>query len=140
MYGWAICKTLPVGGFKWDDTSKYTEEMIKNYDEDGKNGALLEGTIECPKELQTLHKGLPFLSDRKKINKTSKLITSFEEKKEYVIHIAALKQALNHGLVIRFVQMAWMKPYIEKNTELRKKAKNEFEKNFYKLMNNQARI
>ena len=53
-----------------------------------------------------------------------------------MIHIAALKQALNHGLVIRFVQMAWMKPYIEKNTALRKKAKNEFEKIFYKLMEN----
>ena len=136
LYGWAMCKNLPAEGFKWDDASKYTEEMIKHYDEDGKYGALLEGTIEYPKELQTLYKYLPFLSDRKKINKTSKLITYFEEKKEYVIHIAALKQALNHGLVIKFVQMAWMKPYIEKNTALRKKAKNEFEEIFYKLMEN----
>ena len=83
--------------------------MIKHCDEDGKYGALLKGKIEDPKELQTLHKYLPFLSDRRKINKTSKLLTYFEEKQEYVIHIAALKQALNHGLVIRFVQMAWMK-------------------------------
>ena len=87
--------------------------MIKNYDEDGKHGALLEVTLEYPKELQILHKDLPFISDRKKINKTSKLITSFEDKKDYVIHIAALKQTLNHGLklkevhrVIRFVQIA----------------------------------
>ena len=115
--------------------------MIKNYDEDGKHGALLEVTLEYPKELQILHKDLPFISDRKKINKTSKLITSFEDKKDYVIQIAALKQALNHGLklkevhrVIRFVQIAWMKPYIEKNTKLRSEAKNEFEKDFYKLI------
>ena len=115
--------------------------MIKNYDEDGKHGALLEVTLEYPKELQILHKDLPFISDRKKINNTSKLITSFEDKKDYVIQIAALKQALNHGLklkevhrVIRFVQIAWMKPYIEKNTKLRSEAKNEFEKDFYKLI------
>ena len=127
-------KTYLLKDLNWDDTSKYTEEMIKHYDEDGKYGALIEGTIEYPKELQTLHKYLPFLSDRRKINKTSKLMTYFEEKQEYVIHIAALKQALNHGLVIKFVQMAWMKPYIEKNTALRKKAKNEFEEIFYKLM------
>ena len=62
---------------------------------------------------------------------------------QYVIHIRALKQALNHGLilkrvhrVIQFNQKAWLKPYIDMNTKLRKEAKNEFEKDFFKLMNN----
>ena len=62
---------------------------------------------------------------------------------QYVIHIRALKQALNHGLilkrvhrVIQFNQKAWLKPYIDMNTKLRKEAKNEFEKEFFKLMNN----
>ena len=63
--------------------------------------------------------------------------------KNYVVHIKALKQALNHGLilkkvhrVIQFNQKAWLKPYIDMNTELRKEAKNDFEKDFFKLMNN----
>ena len=64
-------------------------------------------------------------------------------KKTYVVHIKSLKQALNHGLklkkihrIIEFNQKAWLKPYIETNTELRKLAKDDFEKNFFKLMNN----
>ena len=64
-------------------------------------------------------------------------------KENYVIHIEALKQALNHGLVlkrvhrvIKFYQEAWLKPYIDINIELRTDAKNEFEKDFFNLMNN----
>ena len=63
-------------------------------------------------------------------------------KKSYVVHIRSVKQSLNHGLilkkvhrVIRFYQEAWLKPYIDMNTELRRKAKNDFEKDFFKLMN-----
>ena len=66
-----------------------------------------------------------------------------QNKKIYFIHINALKQVLNHGLilkkvhrVIQFNQEAWLKPYIDMNTKLRKEAKNEFEKDFFKLMNN----
>ena len=72
----------------------------------------------------------PFLPERKKVEKVEKLICSIEDKKKYVIHIRALKQALNHGLklkkvhrVIQFKQKAWLKAYIDMNTELRKKAK-----------------
>ena len=78
-----------------------------------------------------------------KINKCTKLVCNLHDKQNYVVHIRALKQALNHGLklkkfhkVIRFYQEAWLKPYIDMNTELRKKAKNNFEKDFFKLMNN----
>ena len=68
---------------------------------------------------------------------------NFYDKENYVVHIRSLKQALKHGLilkkvhrVIQFNQEAWLKPYINMNTELRKKAKNEFEKDFFQLMNN----
>ena len=68
---------------------------------------------------------------------------NLRNKKNYVVHIKSLKQALNHGLkfkkvnrTIEFNQEAWFKPYIDMNTELRKLASNDFEKDFYKLMNN----
>ena len=77
------------------------------------------------------------------IEKVQKCIAYLHEKTQYVIHIRNLKQALTHGLVlkkvrkvIKFNQKAWLKPYIDMNTDLRKKAKTDFEKDFFKLMNN----
>ena len=77
------------------------------------------------------------------INGVEKLIPNLYDKKKYIIHIRALKQAIDHGLIlekihrcIRFRQSAWMKEYIDFNTRLRTAAKNDFEKDFYKLMNN----
>ena len=78
-----------------------------------------------------------------KIEKVERLVTNQPCKIEYVIHIRNLKQALNRGLiwkrahiVIKFNQKAWLKPYTDINTELRKKAKNYFQKDYFKLMNN----
>ena len=139
LYGWAMSKKLPIGCFAWcEDLEKFTSEFIKNYDEDSNTGYLLQVDIEYPKKLHEAHRDLPFLPIKKK-----KLLTTLEDKEKYVVHIAALKQALLHGLklekvhrVISFRQEAWLKPYIDKNTELRKNAKNEFEKDFFKLMKN----
>ena len=68
---------------------------------------------------------LPFLPTRKKLKKVKKLVANLHDKNEYVIYIRSLKQALNHGLilkkvnrVIRFNQDEWLKPYIEINTQL----------------------
>ena len=107
-------------------------------------GYFFEVDIEYPKELFNKHQDLPFLPNREKINKVEKLlVTSIEDKEKYVIHISALKQALNHGLVLKnvyrvieFRQEAWLKPYADMNTKLRTEAKNDFEKDFFKLMNN----
>ena len=133
-----MCKKLPVNGFKWVTTlDKFNEGFIKNYNEDGDVGYFLDVDIEYPKNLHKMHSGLPFLPERRKNEKIKKLVSCIEDKEKYVININALKQALNHGLrltnvqrVIQFNQEAWLKAYIDINTELRKEAKNYFEKDF----------
>ena len=99
--------------------------------------------VEYPKKLHELHSDLPFLSEVMEVNKCKKLVCNLFNKKKYVAHINTLKQALNHELklekihrVIEFNQEAWLKPYIDMNTELKKEAKNGFEKDLFKLMNN----
>ena len=146
LYVWVTSQKRPTNNFKCvkqKKLSKFNEYLIKKYDEDSNAGCFLEVDVEYPKRLFNLHKDLPFLPERKKVEKVEKLICSIEDKVKYVIHIRALKQALNYGLklkevqrVIQFIQKDWLKPYIDMNTELRKKAKNEFDKNFFKLMNN----
>ena len=143
LYGWAMSKKLPVNGFKWFDSNKINEEFIKNYYENDKKGYILEVDVKYPKELHDLHSDLPLLPKRMEINKCKKLVCNLYDKKKYVVHINSLKQALNHGLklkkihrIIEFNQKAWLKPYIDMNTELRKLARNDFEKDLFKLMNN----
>ena len=143
LYGWAMSKKLPVNGFKWTDSDEINEEYIKNYNENDNKGYILEVDVKYPKRLHELHSDLPFLSERMKIDKCNKLVCNLFNKKKKRHTINSLKQALNHGLklkkihrVIEFNQDAWLKPYIDMNTELRKAAKNDFEKNFFKLMNN----
>ena len=78
-----------------------------------------------------------------KIDTIEKLAVNLHDKEEFFIHIRNLKQALSHGLVlkkvhrvIKYNQKALIKSYIDTNTELRKNEKNNFRKNFFKLMEN----
>ena len=144
LYHWAISQKLPVNNLELiEDTSSFNEDFIKNYGEESDEGYFLEVDVQYPEKLHELHNDLPFLPGRMKLKKVGKVVTNLHDKTEYVIHIRNLKQALNHGLilkkvhrVIKFNQKAWLKPYIDMNTELRQKAKNNFEKDFFKLMNN----
>ena len=144
LYGWAMSQPLPTGEFRWielgDRNSKtIVEELVEKRD----HGYLLEVDVAYPRELHDSHNDLPFMCDRMKINGVEELVPNLYYKKKYVVHIKASEQAINHGLVlerihrcIEFKQSAWMKEYIDFNTRLRTAAKNNFEKDFYKLMNN----
>ena len=106
-------------------------------------GYILEVDVGYPSKLHKLHSDMPYLPERMKIGKTQKLVCNLSDKKKYVVHISILKQALDHGLklkkvhrVIEFNQEVWLKEYMDISTELRKKASNDFEKDFFKLMNN----
>ena len=140
LYGWAMSQPLPTGGFKWVDVKpKEGKELSTRED----RGYLMEVGILYPRELHADHNDLPFMCNRMKIGRVKKLVTDLYYKRKYVIHIRALQQALDHGLVlerihrtIEFRQSLWMKEYIAFNTKLRPTAKNDFKKDFYKLMNN----
>ena len=144
LYGFAMSEPLPVNGFDWmEDLSKIDEDFIKSYDKDSDKGYILKVVVEYPKNLHDLHSDLLFLPERMKIVKCSKVVCNLYDKKSYIVLTRSLKQALNHKLILKkvhsvlqFNQEAWLKTYIDMNTELRKQAKNDFEKDFYKLMNN----
>ena len=144
LYGKAMTEKLPVRGFRWmDDISKIDEDFVKVYNKNDNKGYILDVDVDYPNKLQNLHSDLPFLPERMVINNTKKLVCNLNYKKNYIVHINVLKQALCHGLklrkvhrVIEFDQEAWLKDYIDVNTELRKKATDDFEKDFFKLMNN----
>jgi hypothetical protein len=135
LYGWAMSQMLPVSDFKWMDDQQL--ESWKNYP------CFLEVDLEYPEDLHDLHNEYPFCPERKMVNKVEKLIPNLQSKKNYVIHYAALKQCLKHGLKltkihrgITFKESDKLKTYIDKNTKLRAAAQNDFEKDFFKLMNN----
>ena len=126
LYGCAMCQRLPVIGFEWmEQLFKFDERFIKNYDENNDQGYILEVDVEYPKNLFNLHCDLPFLLERKIIEECKKLVCNIHNKENHVVHIRALKQALNYWLilkkahkVIQFSQKAWLKPYIDMSTKL----------------------
>ena len=104
---------------------------------------ILEVDLEYPKELHDLHSEYPLAPEQLQINKVKKLVPNLCDKKKYVLHYENLKLYLRLGLRltkihggITFVEQAYMKKYIDLNTELRKKGTTDFEKDFFKLMNN----
>ena len=163
LYGWAMSQYLPTGGFKWLSQKKIAKINLGTYTDDSKKGLILEVDLEYPNELHDLHNDYPLgpeklkvtnemLSDycktiQKKFNISSglvhKLIPTLADKQNYVLHYRNLQLYLNLGLklkkvhrVLEFNQSPWLKQYIDFNTQKRTNAKNSFEKDFFKLMNN----
>ena len=138
LYGRAILQKFSVNKFEWvEDTSKFNEDFIKNYNEKSQEGYFIEVDIQYPKKLHELHKDLSFLPERMKIEKVEKLVTNLHDKTECAIHIRNLKHVLNYGLilkkvhgVIKFNQKAWLKPHVNMNAKLRQKAKNNLRRIF----------
>ena len=145
LYGGAMSEKLPTHGFKWLSSGEmkklFNNQVLQVWE---KIPCILEVDLEYPENLHDLHNDYPFCPERVECkNKVEKLIPNLRNKTKYVIHYRNLIQCLKAGLKlkkihrgIKFVESEWMKPYIEMNTNLRAKAKNNFEKDFYKLMNN----
>ena len=145
LYGCAMSKKLPIHSFKWL-TSGEMEKLFNNRVVQvwEKTPCILEVDLEYPENLHDLHNDYPFCPERVECkNGVEKLIPNLRDKTKYVIHYKNLIQCLRAGIKlkkihrgIKFIESEWMKPYIEMNTNLRTKAKNNFEKDFFKLMNN----
>ena len=135
LYGWAMSKPLPTHGFKWmDDAEKETWKSVP---------CILEVDLEYPEHLHDLHNDYPLAPESVKVGRVDKLILNLNNKTNYVIHYENLKLYESLGLKItkihrgiKFEESTWLKQYIDLNTTLRAKANNEFEKDFFKLMNN----
>ena len=163
LYGWAMSQYLPTGGFKWLSQKQIDKINLAKYEVDSKKGLILEVDLEYPEKLHDLHNDYPLASEKLKVTKdmlspyckkiaekyrisiglVQKLIPTLSKKEKYVLHYRNLQLYLDLGLkvtkvhrVLEFNQTPWLKQYIDFNTEKRKNAKNAFEKDFFKLMNN----
>ena len=143
LYGWAMSQPLPTHGFKW--MKNLTVDSVIDLLEKRKSnkGYIFEVDLVYPRKLWKSHNDYPLAPERMVVNGVEKLIGSFKPRKNYVVHYRNLKQYLEMGMRlnavhrgISFYENPWMKPYITKNTELRKTAANRLEKDFFKLMNN----
>ena len=163
LYGWAMSQYLPTGGFKWLKQNKIDNLDLGKYYEQSKKGLILEVDLEYPNELHDIHNDYPLAPEKVKVTENMlsnyckkiadkynistglvhKLIPTLSKKEKYVLHYKNLQLYINLGLkvskvhrVLEFDQSPWLKQYIDYNTEKRKNAKNDFEKDFFKLMNN----
>ena len=163
LYGWAMSQYLPTGRFRWMTKSQIDKTDLAKYNEDSKKGLILEVDLEYPKELHDLHNDYPLGPEKVKVTKNMlseyckniaekysistghvhKLIPTLSNKEKYVLHYRNLQLYTDLGLkvtkihrVLEFNQSPWLRQYIDFNTEKRKNAKNAFEEDHFKLMNN----
>ena len=145
LYGCAMSEKLPVHSFKWMSNKEienlFNNQIVQVWE---KTPCILEVDLEYPEELHDLHNDYPLCPERVECDKgVKKLIPNLRNKNNYVVHYKNLMQCLRLGMKlkkihrgIKFIEAAFLKPYIDKNTNLRAQAKNNFEKDFFKLMNN----
>ena len=162
LYGVAMVQSLPKSGFHFVDVESHKDEVL-NAEEDSDNGYIVEVDLEYPEELHDLHNDYPLAPERvavdndmlSKYAKSSKnsmnmkgaivekLVPNLNNKYKYVVHYRNLQYYLQKGLritqwhrILQYKQSKWLEPYIMFNNQKRTQARNSFEKDFYKLMNN----
>ena len=163
LYGWAMSQYPPTGGFRWMTKKQINNINLSKYNKNNKKGLILEVDLEYPKKLHDLHNDYPLAPEKIKVTENMlseyakniakkhgvstglvhKLIPTLSNKEKYVLHYRNLQLYTDLGLkltkihrVLEFNQSPWLKEYIDFNTEKRTNAKNAFEKDFFKLMNN----
>lgn len=145
LYGYAMCQSLPHSGFKMLSKFEIDGLNILDIADDAAYGYILEVDLEYPDYLHDSHNDLPFCAQKfaPPGSVSKKLIPNLYDKFHYVIHYIHLKNCIKHGLVlkkihkvIKFKQGAYLKDYMDLNTNLRQKAKSSFEQDLFKLLNN----
>ena len=163
LYGWAMSQFLPTHGFDWLNETEMRSIDFTKIKDDAEEGYILEVDLEYPVDVHDQHSDYPLAPEHLKVTSgmlspyaksladelelkesfTPKLVPNLNDKNKYVVHYRNLKQYISLGMkltkihrVLSFQQSPWLKSYIDFNTERRKQAKNDFEKDFYKLMNN----
>ncbi|KAJ8910264.1 hypothetical protein NQ315_005000 [Exocentrus adspersus] len=148
LYGAAMSEYLPYGEFEFLEANEIENLDIMNIPDNAEVGYIFDCDLEYPTYLHQLHSDLPLAPQHMtppipSRSKLKKLLLTLYPKNNYVVHYRNLKMYLKHGLrlkkinrVLRFKQSPWLKKYIDLNTTLRQQAKNDFDKNFYKLMIN----
>ncbi|QKS69572.1 PolB [Drosophila-associated adintovirus 2] len=145
LYGWAMSQTLPISNFKFISQNEISKINFPKTSVDGEIGYILEVDLDYPESIHNKHNCLPFCPENKipPGGKQIKLVADLTPKTNYIIHLKQLQLCLDQGLklkkihrVLSFSQENWLRPYIHLNNRHRTEAKNEFEKNFFKLMNN----
>ena len=159
LYGFAMSQSLPYDNIKFETENICIEEIL-NTPDDSDIGYFLEVDLEYPHNIRQKTKHFPFAPENKSISKKNftpymqsimpknyvshkKLICDWTDKRKYLIHYRMLKFYIRHGMkitqvhrVISFKQSKWLEKYINFNTQKRNQAVNDFEKDFYKLLNN----
>ena len=164
LYGYAMSEPLPVGGFKFLSFEEIHDLDIMSIGENDEIGYIFDVDLWYPEDLHDLHNDYPLASEsfevsadiyspyakelleqlgRKPCRATTKLVPNLCTKRNYVVHYRNLQFYIRHGLVVvethkvlKFTQRRWLAPYIDLNTQKRKAASSNFEKDFYKLLNN----
>ena len=158
-----MSEKLPISDFWWLNENEVGDLDIDTIPSESETGYVLEVDIEYPKELHDSHSDYPLAPESvyidasmlspytktlgEKLNagnsQVNKLTPNLHDKTKYVIHYRNLQQCLRLGMklmkihrVISFTQSTWLKPYIAYNTDKPKAATNNFEKDFFKLLNN----